>query len=471
MVSPSDGSDLLVRPTRAANRGRVRARSDRVGRTGLAFKCRANVAEKSRIVSSGQRIAVVGGGIAGLTAAYILSSAKDVTLYEANDRLGGHAHTHRVRTPEGSDIFLDSGFITFSRRSYPYLCRLFDELGVESDETRFSFAIHCDGCGLEYLLAHRMPGLRPRVRAGDRAKYASLLSQIPVFNRKARLLARSDLAEHSLSFGDFLLDGRFTKYFTQHYVVPLIASLWSCPPEIASEYPARFVARYLNQHGLLSIYKSNHWRTVRGGSHEYVKRVAQTLTDVRLSTPVQAVRRTSSGVTVYHSNGQVDAHDAVVMATHANDSLRLLADADALERSVLGVFGYSRNVVTIHTDGSVLSDRSNARATWNFHMSSCAPQLGMARITYHMNKLQGFDAVDSYLVTLNDAARVRKGHVLAEVTYEHPIDNVVSVHAREHLPKLNSVTTAFAGAYLGWSSHEDGCRSGVDAAASLGVQW
>jgi predicted NAD/FAD-binding protein len=417
------------------------------------------------------RIAVVGAGISGLTAAYILEGSTSVTLYEASDRLGGHADTHRVVTPDGHNVAFDSGFITFSRKSYPLLSRLFDELGVESDQTRFSFAVRCDGCGLEYVLGGGIHGWLPRVRPADRKNYLSMLAQIPVFDRRAKKLVQQGFAGDSPSLDEFLSRGRFTEYFVQHYAVPLVSSLWSCAPELASEYPASFVARYLEQHGLLSKYKSNNWRTVRGGSHTYVDRIAQILTDVRVATPVQSVSRTSGSVAVAHSDSQVDEFDAVVMATHADESLRLLLDATQMEREVLGAFTYSRNRITVHTDGSVLSQRPNGRGTWNYRLSSCSAPSGVAQITYHMNKLHGFDATDEYLVTLNDASLVRQCRVIAQIIYEHPIDSMGSVAARHQLPKLTRDRTAFAGSYHGWSSHEDGCRSGVEAASSLGFRW
>jgi uncharacterized protein len=421
--------------------------------------------------SKGRRIAVIGAGISGLTAAYILQRSTSVTVYEANDRLGGHAHTHHLDTPDGRKVAIDSGFITFSHKSYPNLGRLFDELQIETDPTRFSFAIRCDGCGLEYVVTREVKGLFPHVRMADSTKYLSMLAQVPIFNRMARALAQQRIDEASPSLGEFLTRARFTKYFIQHYVVPLVSALWSCAPELVPAYPARYVVRYLELHGLLSIYKSHGWRTVRGGSHNYVDRIARALTDVRPATPVQSVRRTPTGVEVSDSKGHIEKYDAVVMAAHADQSLRLLADATEAERRVLGSFAYSRNTVTLHTDASILSRRRHAQGTWNYRLVSCTPPSGLAQITYHMNKLHGFEASDDYFVTLNGASLVNQDRINAEVTYEHPIDSAASVAARRLLPTLTTRRTAYAGSYHGWSSHEDGCRSGVEAASTLGVRW
>lgn len=421
--------------------------------------------------SKERRIAVVGAGVSGLTAAYILQRSASVTVYEASGRLGGHAHTHCLSTRDGGQVVIDSGFNVFSRKSYPNLDRLFRELGVETDPTRFSFAIRCDGCGLEYLVARNINGLLPHVRMADHAKFAAMLSQIPVFNRKARQLARQRLDETSPTLREFLASGKFTKYFVQHYVVPLVSALWSCAPGSVAAYPARYVARYLEHHGLLSIYRSHGWRTVRGGSRSYVDRIARTLTDVRPATAVHAVRRTSAGVELLDDNGGIKKYDAVVMAAHADESLHLLSDATEAERRVLGAFSYSRNTATVHTDASILGPRRHARGTWNYHLVSCSPTAGIAQITYHMNKLHGFEAADEYLVTLNDVFSVDRRRVIAEATYEHPIDSAISVAARRLLPTLTTMRTAYAGSYHGWSSHEDGCRSGAAAASSLGVRW
>ena len=419
----------------------------------------------------GRRIAVIGAGISGLTAAYILQRSTSVTVYEASDRLGGHAHTHRLGTPDGRKVAIDSGFIVFNHKSYPNLSRLFDELEIATDPTRFSFAIHCDGCGLEYLIARDINALFPYVRMADHTRYLAMLTQIPKFNRMARQLARQGLEEASPSLGEFLTSGKFTQYFIQHYVVPLVSALWSCAPGLVPAYPARYVVRYLEHHGLLSIYKSHGWRTVRGGSHNYVDRISRTLTDVRSATPVQSVRRTPTGVEVLDSNGKIEKYDAAVMAAHADESLHLLSDATEAEHRILGSFAYSRNKVTIHTDASILSRRRYAQGTWNYHLVSCSPPAGVARITYHMNKLHGFEASDEYFVTLNDSLLINQSRIVAEATYEHPIDSAASVAARHLLPTLTTMRTVYAGSYHGWSSHEDGCRSGVAAASSLGARW
>jgi uncharacterized protein len=421
--------------------------------------------------SGDRRIAVVGAGISGLTAAYILQRSTSVTVYEASHRLGGDAHTHHVGTPEGGEVAIDSGFIVFSHKSYPNLSRLFGELKVDADPTQMSFAICCDGCGLEYVVAGGVRGLRPQIGPKDRAKYGAMLAQVPAFNRRARELARHGLEKDSPSLGEFLAAGKFTEYFVQHYAVPLVSALWSCAPDVVLAYPAPYVVRYLAHHGLLSICKSNEWHTVRGASHSYVDRIARTLADVRLSTPIHGVRRTSDGVELSDAEGQVEKYDAVVMATHADESLRLLSDATETECRVLGAFTYSHNTVTVHTDASILSARPVGRGAWNYRLVACSPPSGLAQITYHMNKLHGFAASDEYLVTLNDASLVNQDRVIAEVSYEHPIDNRWSVAARRLLPTLSTASTAFAGAYHGWGSHEDGCRSGVDAASWLGARW
>ncbi|MFF3213344.1 NAD(P)/FAD-dependent oxidoreductase [Streptomyces sp. NPDC002886] len=424
------------------------------------------------------RTAVIGGGVSGLTAAYVLARSHEVTVYEADDRLGGHAHTHEVKGPDGVVRAVDSGFIVHNDRTYPHLLRLFGELGVATRPTTMSLSVHCEGCGLEYAGARGPRGLFARSRSAVNPRYLRMLARIPAFHRRARrLLATADTVGTEgagggeITLAEFLEQGRFGAYFTAHFAIPLVASVWSCPPDTALGYPARYLFRFLEHHGLLSVGGSPAWRTVEGGSARYVERVRERLDAVYTATPVRALARTPQGVSVTTARGATALYDAVVVAVHADQALRLLADPTDAERAALGAFRYSRNRTVLHTDDSVLPSAPGARGCWNYRLSGCLPDDAHVRVSYDMNRLQGLDGPEAYVVTLNAGDAVRPGSVLAEMEYEHPVYTTESVAAQRLLPALSGPVTAFAGAYHGWGFHEDGCRSGVEAAAALGVSW
>ncbi|MFD5930031.1 NAD(P)/FAD-dependent oxidoreductase [Streptomyces sp. NPDC060333] len=419
------------------------------------------------------RTAVVGGGVSGLTAAYVLARSHEVTLYEADDRLGGHAHTHELKGTDGELRSVDSGFIVHNDRTYPHLLRLFDELGVATRPTTMSLSVHCEGCGLEYAGARGPRGLFAQPRAAANLAYLRMLAQVPAFHRQARRLLATPSAGPEITLARFLRQGRFGAYFTGHFAIPLVASVWSCPPDTALRYPARYLFRFLAHHGLLSVGGSPNWRTVEGGSARYVELLRERLGTgaVRVGTPVRAVERTAEGARITTADGTSTAYDSVVVAVHADQALRLLADPSDAEREALGAFGYSRNRTVLHTDASVLPRAAGARGCWNYRLSGCRPQDGHVRVSYDMNRLQGLDAPEPYVVTLNADDRVRPDLVLAEMDYEHPVYTPESVAAQRLLPALSGPVTAYAGAYHGWGFHEDGCRSGVEAAAALGVSW
>jgi len=418
-----------------------------------------------------KRVAVIGAGISGLTAAYILKKAADVTIYESAYRLGGHADTHDVTDGSGKSLAVDTGFIVHNPHTYPTLRRLFEELGVETQEADPSLSVRCDGCGLEYAGAKGLPGLFARRRSLISSRYLAMLAQVPAFNFRARRLLDEGSLDPSPTLDEFLRQGRFSRYFVQHYITPLVSAVWSCGPELAGQYPARYLFPYFARHGLLSIRESPSWRTVVGGSRTYVERLGKQLPIVRLATPVRAVRRFLGGIEIYDDADNMETFDAVVLATHADQALRLLADPNERERAVLGAFSYSENEVLLHTDAALLPRRAAARASWNYLLPACQPSNDAVQVSYHMNQLQCLDADEDYVVTLNGRAQVRPEHVLERATYRHPIYTPASVAAQRRLHEIASPTTVFAGAYHGWGGHEDGCRSGLQAAQALGVNW
>jgi predicted NAD/FAD-binding protein len=419
-----------------------------------------------------RRIAVVGSGVAGLTAAYILRTAAEVTLYEADHRLGGHAHTHDLVA--GSSVFpVDTGFIVHNRRTYPTLLRLFAELGIETRAAEMSMSIRCDGCGLEYAGAKGLRGLFARPTNALRGRYLALLAQVPRFHRQARALLADGRAasDPGPTLGEFVSAHGFSTYFVQHFVVPLVSAVWSCGPHRVAEYPARYLFRFLDHHGMLTVSGSPTWRTVVGGSRRYVEAAVKNLSAVRTSTPVRSIVRAAGGVLVRDDADLVEPFDGVVIATHPDQALRLLADPTPLEREVLGAFTYSRNETVLHTDRALLPRRGAARACWNYHLPACSPPAGAAQLSYDLNRLQGLRSPARFILTLNARDAIARSSVRARIGYEHPIYTSAVIDAQRRLPELSTMVTAFAGAYHGWGFHEDGCRSGVDAARALGVAW
>ncbi|WP_405782226.1 NAD(P)/FAD-dependent oxidoreductase [Streptomyces sp. NBC_00859] len=418
-----------------------------------------------------RRTAVVGSGVAGLTAAHVLQRAHEVSLYEADDRLGGHAHTHDIPSADGRVHAVDSGFIVHNRRTYPNLLRLFAELGVETQESEMSMSVRCEGCGLEYAGARGLSGIFAQPRNAFRGRYLRMLAEVPRFHRAARKLLADGPGADTPTLGEFLGRGGFSPYFTAHFMTPLVSAVWSCDPVTALGHPAVPLFRFLEHHGLLSVTGSPTWRTVTGGSRAYVDRVGKELTALHTSTPVRSVRRTPDGVEITADDGTTARYDAVVIAVHPGQALAMLADPTEQERSVLGAFRYSRNPTVLHTDTTVLPRSPRARASWNYLMPRCAAGADSVQVSYDMNRLQRLEAPETYVVTLNGAGRIDESQVIDRMVYEHPVFSVDSVAAQRRLPGLNGPVTAFAGAYHGSGFHEDGCRSGAVAAQALGVTW
>lgn len=423
-------------------------------------------------------IAVVGSGVAGLTAAYVLSRTERVTVFEADARLGGHADTHTVATRTHGDLAVDTGFIVHNDRTYPTLQRLFRELSVPTQKSDMSMSIRCDGCGLEYSGGQGISGILPSLRTARRGRYLLMLAEVVRFHRVAAALIAIEPStdESPETVAQFLERHRFGTYFRSHFMTPLVSAVWSCEPARALDYPARYLFTFLDHHGMLSVGGSPTWRTVTGGSARYVERVAAHIGDVRTSSPVASVRRHADGVTVDTAAGESTEYDAVVVATHPQQALKLLADPTEAEHRVLGAITYSPNVARLHTDTSVLPRTPRARGSWNYRMDTCAATPGAVVVTYDMTRLQRLpDTGERYLVTLGDPTDRRVGvdaaAVLDTMQYEHPLYTTESVAAQRLLPGLNTDRTAYAGAYHGWGFHEDGAASGLRAAERLGGVW
>lgn len=416
-----------------------------------------------------ERVAVVGAGVAGLTAAYLLQRTYDVTLFESESRLGGHAHTHDVVSADAGLLAVDTGFLVHNKATYPSLLRLFGELGVATQPTEMSMSVSCAECGLEYAGGRGIGGVLASPRSAMKPAFLRMLAEVPRFHTAARRHLAS--GDDTTSFGEFLAAMGHSAYFASHFAIPLVSAVWSAAPGDSLLYPARYLFAFLANHGMLSVTGSPPWHTVAGGSRTYVERAAKQLTAVHSSTPVTAVTRHADGVSVRDDAGDHHAFDRIVIATHADTALSLLTDPTPAEHATLGAFRYSENPTVLHTDATVLPKAPRARASWNYQLPSCAAGSDKVVVSYDLTRLQSLPTATRYLATLNPGDRVAREDMITKMSYEHPLFTRESVAAQRDLPALNTDRVAYAGAYQGWGFHEDGCRSGVEAAASLGVRW
>lgn len=402
--------------------------------------------------------------MAGLTAAYLLSARDRVTLYEADTRLGGHAHTHLVDGGDGQMTAVDTAFLVHNDRTYPTLCRLFAQLGIATQESDMSMSVRADD--LEYAGALGVKGLFA-CRQSLRPRYLLMLAEILRFHRAAAQLLR-DEGDDLETLDVFLRRHRFSSYFIEYFITPLVAAVWSCAGDDALRYPARYLFVFLDHHGMLSVFGSPTWRTVTGGSATYVHAIAARLDEVLTGTPVRSLRRAPDGVVVQAGDGPPRTFDAAVVAVHPDQALLLLDEPTPWERAVLSAIPYSTNRAQLHTDESVLPRHRRARASWNYLVT---PGHEQVVVSYDISRLMRLNGSRRFLVTLGGHDWVNPSSVLAEMTYSHPLYTPESVAAQRLLPTLDDDRVVFAGAYHGWGFHEDGAASGVRAAQQLGADW
>ena len=413
--------------------------------------------------------AIVGSGVSGLVAAYALRNTHTVTLFEADDRFGGHAHTHTITGPDGRTRNVDSGFIVHNERTYPNLLRIFRELGIKTQATEMSMSINCAECGLQYAGGRGPRGIAAQPARLLQPRFLRMLFEVPRFHRAARKLLDGTMPA-DLTWGEFLERGNYSDYFVHHFAIPLVSCVWSSGDADSRAYPAKHLFEFLQHHGMLTIGNSPTWRTIVGGSQQYVQRIISLIPDARASTPVSGVRRTGDGVEITSASG-VEQFDCAVIATHASTAIRLLTDADDVETGALKAIGYSSNETWLHTDDRLLPTAAQARASWNYRMRNCADSAQAVVVSYWMNRLMHLDGDTDYVVTLNSPQHVDESRVIARMQYEHPVFTVDAVQAAATLRNAGGPRLAFAGAHLGWGFHEDGARSGVEAAKKLGAAW
>ena len=407
------------------------------------------------------RIAIVGSGISGLACAYRLSKQHDVTLFEANDYLGGHTHTHEVEQ-QGRTYQIDTGFIVFNPHNYPLLSALFDELGVSSQPTTMSFSAHRAGGAMEYnattldtLFCQRRHLLSPR--------FIGMVRDLLRFYREAPALL---YARSEVSLGDYLAEHRYGAAFRDDHLVPMASALWSSPSAQILSFPPRYLVRFMANHQMLQVEDRPQWRVVRGGSSSYIRAMrASWRVRERLGCPVRLVQRVADGAYLTSPAGR-EHFDQVILACHSNQALAMLADAGDAEREILGAMPYQANDVVLHTDASLLPRRRKAWAAWNAYIPASPRQA--CTVSYCMNLLQGIESPEPFVVTLNRSQDIDPAKILRRMHYEHPVYTLSSVAAQERKHEIQGHRhTWYAGAYWGWGFHEDGMRSAAEVCKAL----
>jgi len=412
---------------------------------------------------------VVGAGVAGLHAAWRLSRAHEVTLFEAAGYAGGHTATVDVEWG-GRTWAIDTGFIVFNDWTYPNFIAMLEELGVAWQPSNMSFSLRCERSGLEYngtslnaLFAQRSNTLRP--------SFLRMIADILRFNARSRALlgpqggSSGESLGDSVTLGEYLARGRYSRQFIEHYILPMGRAIWSAEASAMLGFPARFFVEFFGRHGFLSVDDRPVWQAVRGGSREYVRALlASTRLDLRIATPVESIRRLSNEVRVRTARGTVEPFDYVFLACHSDQALRLLEAPSAAEREVLGAFPYAANEVVLHTDERLLPRRPLARAAWNYHLLA-DPQEPVA-VTYDMNVLQSLDAPVRFLLTLNHRKAIDERKVLGTFNYDHPVYSPQAVKAQARHREVNGAARSyFCGAYWRCGFHEDGVVSAQAALA------
>lgn len=419
-------------------------------------------------MSQKQNIAIIGSGIAALTTGYLLSKKHNVTLFEANDYLGGHTHTRNVELG-GKTYPVNTGFIVFNDWTYPNFIELMEQLEVKSEASDMSFSVRCENTGLEYngtslnsLFAQRGNILKPR--------FLRMISDIIRFNKQTVEALKSETVTDEQTLGDFVRNNGYSEGFVNYYIVPMGAAIWSASVEVMMEFPLKFFLRFFNNHGMLSVDDRPQWRVISGGSRSYIEPITRPYKDnIKLNTPIVAVSRDENGVELTDHTGEKYQFDQVVFGCHSDQALQMLDTPTDAESEVLGALPYQMNQVVLHTDERLMPKKKLAWAAWNYHIPQRANDCAM--VTYNMNILQNFhDAPETLMVTLNRSQEIDPAKIIDSYQYSHPVFSLDGIKAQQRHSEISGHNrTHYCGAYWFNGFHEDGVNSGLRVAEAFGL--
>jgi len=409
------------------------------------------------------RIAIIGAGISGLAAAYLLSDEHEIVVYEANDYIGGHTHTIDVPDRDQAHA-VDTGFIVFNENTYPNFIKLMARLGVASQPSNMSFSMQCAKTGL-YFCPSTLNSMFAQRRNIFRPAFYRMLTDALRFRREASELMQTD--DYTITLAEYLQKKQYGSFFIENFIIPMGAAIWSADPVQYREFPARYLVEFFNNHGVLNIRNQPQWLTIKGGSRQYIEPLTRNYRDgIRLETPVSAVKRFENRVEIT-AKGQSESFDQVVLAVHSNQALKMLTDPTDLERNVLGVIPYQENLAVLHTDARLLPPKQIAWASWNYHVPKS--ETGRVALTYYMNRLQSLKANKHFCVTLNMPDAIQAEQKIASLVYHHPVYDPKGLQARRSQDALNGQNrTYYCGAYWGYGFHEDGVNSALAVCKHFG---
>ncbi len=411
------------------------------------------------------KIAIIGSGISGLSSAYYLHEQHDITLFESSDRIGGHTATMNV-VHDGRDYSIDTGFIVYNDWTYPHFIELMDKLRVESQPTEMSFSVSCEQTGLEYG-GNNLDTLFAQRKNLLNLPYIMMLKDIVSFNKNAIQDLESGLLDEATTLGEYLERQRYGKLFASHYLIPMGSAIWSSTLDEMLAFPLIFFVRFFKNHGLLSVNNRPQWRVIKGGSSAYLTPLTSGFSDkIKLNSQIQSVERHANGVDIHFNDQPSERFEQVIFACHSDQALSLLKDATPEEQEVLGAMPYRNNEVILHTDDSILPKSKKAWSSWNYHLAG--DNTRPATLSYNMNILQGIESETTFVVTLNDTAKVSEDCILGRYQYAHPVFTLEGIQAQQRWADINGVKRSwFCGAYWRNGFHEDGCMSGIRVANAI----
>lgn len=418
-----------------------------------------------------KKIAVVGSGVAGIVSAYLLDrEGYEVALFEKNDYLGGHTHTITLLDGPDAGTFIDTGFIVFNNRNYPNFMKFLDQLMVSWQDSDMSFGFSSEKDNF-YYNSYVPAGLFSQINNFFRPSFYQMIRDILRFNRQASDdLEKNCLGENSL--GDYLKEGKYSQPFMDYYLIPMGAAIWSTPLLKMLDFPAKSFIQFFHNHGLLALKDRPHWKTVSGGSHSYIKKfISEFKGRIETQSQIEGITRKDHATQIFFHGGEKKEFDKIVIATHADQALKLLKDPSSEEQRLLEAWTYSLNETVLHWDESVMPRNKKVWASWNYRIEKESSAEQPVSLTYHMNRLQNLKTKRQYFVTLNRNIPIDESKVIRKIYYTHPNYTLKSMATQGELDKLNDANrTLFCGSYFGYGFHEDAVKAALQAVAHLGVK-